>query len=795
MQLPIRTKLILAFLITVLLPLIGTGLYGNWTTSRTLQTQALDNAQADLHLRALQIEGYLKNVRENILFLSQIASLRALINGDPSSPEARAAVEADFMAFTATHPEIFQTRYLDQTGREIIRVEATETGITSLPIEALQNKSSRYYFAATMALKSGEVFVSPLDLNREHDALQIPYTPTIRYATPLFHYYGEAAGLVIINLYAAPFLSYAQTGPDDEAILALVDRDGYYLSHPDQGKLWGSLRDLDTGVNLAADYQEAWQAIRQTPAGVYAPPPKNWLEAVWEELLPVGLLPGLESLQNPRQVIVYQTVSPNGAGSPEWILEQEFQHTALFASIWTFRLTATLILLAASVIALLMAVSLARGLANPIVSLTREVRQFVKTRLGTGLQDREGSRAKVSSRDEIRELMGAFREMSTAIDSHLEQLTLLNRTGHHIAARLERPAVLEAACFAAEKLLPVRYLSISLGNEVIHTFGDLAWAVHRESTTVKAVLEAALRGADWRTAGLSPQEGPAGFLCCAPICVDGELGLIEIYGTDPGLGKPSSGDLLATLATQVSISLDNAVLYTRLERRKTELQTLVKQLITAQEEERRVVAYDIHDGLIQMLVGARLHLRNFEADREQASARAEAALQKGLDELGAAIVEARRVIEGLRPAMLDDLGLAATVQELAEETRASCQCELEFLIEPPNLRVPSMIETTAFRIAQEALTNTRKYAQTPRLRIALTLNRNCLAIEIQDWGRGFDPGRLSALVSPETRGVGLIGMQERARLVGGECVIESQPGKGTRVRAILPLDPQEPANG
>ena len=822
---PIRTKLILAFLITVLLPLIGTGLYGNWTTSRTLQTQALDNAQADLHLRALQIDGDLKNVRENILFLSQLATLQTLLNENSPSPETRAAVETDFVAFTVTHPDIFQTRYLDQTGMEIVRVEAAETGIRSLPAEELQNKSSRYYFTATMALKSGDVFVSPLDLNREHDALQMPYTPTIRYATPLFRRNGEAAGVVIINLYAAPFLHYTQTGPGQEAILALVDREGYYLSHPDPAQLWGSPRDLNTGANLSADVPEAWEAIEQTPAGVFTPPPQSWLAGVWEELLPVGLLPGLDSAQNPRRVIVYQTVSPHGEAGPQWILVQDFQHTTLFASIWAFRLTATLILFAAAITALVMAASLARGLANPITALTRDVRQFVQTRLGTGLPEPESAPAssqktgrdfrsfgerhfksawisnfgslasrkvgRIPPRDEIRELMGAFQEMSTVIDSHLEQLTLLNRAGHHIAARLERPAVLDAACFAAEKLLPVAYLSIRLGDEVIHTCGDPAWEVHRESKTVMAVLEAALQGADWRTAGLSSEEGPAGFLCCASLCVNGEIGLIEIYGPDPLLGKPSSGDLLATLATQISISLDNADLYARLQHRKTELQALVKQLITAQEEERRVVAYDIHDGLIQMLVGARLHLRNFEADRDQTPARAEAALQKGLDELGAAIVEARRVIEGLRPAMLDDLGLVTTLREIAEETRTSCQCELDFHVEPPTLRVPPLLEITAFRIAQEALTNVRKYAHTPRLHLALALEPDCLTVEVRDWGRGFDPARQAAPASPDARGMGLIGMQERARLVGGECVIESEPGKGTRVRAVLPLASQE----
>ncbi len=789
MRLRIRTQLILAFLVTVLLPLIGTGLYGNWITSQTLQTQALDNAQADLHLRALQIEGVLKNIRENVLFLSQLDSLATFINEDNYSLEAKQPVIRDFVSFSATHPEIFQTRYIDSSGMEVIRIEVSETGITTVSEPQLQNKSTRYYFAAVMALQNGEVFVSPVDLNREFDQLQIPYTPTIRYATPVFRADGERAGLVIINLYASPFLSLVQNNSAEGAVLYLLDQDGYYLSHPDVDKLWGNSRDLGTGVRFPEENMPAWELINQLASGVHSPPPDTWVEVVRDQLLPVSLLPGINTAEPPRSVFVFQRVPFNITSSPTWTLVEEIPHVSLFAPIWNFRLTAILILLLASIVSMVIAINLSRRLSNPIIRLTLEVRQFVQTRLGE--RNTVKTRIRDPQRNETQELMHAFQDMSSTIDSHLEQLAMLNRAGNYIAARLDRPAVLEASCYAIDRILPVKLISISLNNEVLQTCGDLAWSVHRESSSVATVLENAMEESDWRTVGLSAADGPPGFLCCTPICVDGVMGIIEIYGNDPILGKASSGDLLATLATQISISLDNADLYARLEKRKAELQTLVKQLINAQEEERKVVAYDIHDGLIQMLVGARLHLRNFEADREQAPERSESALQKGLDQLGAAVVEARRVIDGLRPAALDDLGLVTTLREIAEETQTACQCRLEFVVEPANLRVPAHIETTAFRIGQEALTNARKYAHSPRIRIVLSTKNDALLIEVQDWGLGFDQETLTTKSSQENRGMGLLGMQERARLVGGECTIESYPGKGTRIHAVLPFEFEE----
>ncbi len=788
----LRARLILAFLVTVLLPLIGTGLYGNWTTSHTLEAQALDNARADLRLRAQQIESYLSGVREDLLFLSQLDSLAALLACPEPCRRAASPTEAlnsnlqsDFAAFAATHLDVFQTRYLDATGMEAVRVDSTSSGLVIVPAHRLQNKADRYYFSATMQLTAGQVYISPVDLNREFGVIQAPHVPTIRYATPVFHPDGSRAGIVILNLYAEPFLRFARADAESDALLALADHSGWYLAHPDPAREWGGPKDLDTGAGAAVDYPLRWPVIAGGVSGVYAPPPENWWATLVEEVLPVGLFNSADS--DSRRVLVYETVWANTGSGPHWHLLRDEPRVHFFAAISLFRLTA------AALTALMMAVGLARSLTAPILSLTEDVRRFGQDRLARS--PTQSTQAPPGARDEIGELAAAFAEMSAAINHHLEQLSLLNRAGHHITARLERPAVLEASARASMTLLPAGYCAIQIDSEsgvtITHATGDSRWATHRSDPAVTALLNAAIADGEWRTAALpGDAHKPSGYLCAAPLCVSGRPGLIGLYGEDPMLADAASGNLLATLAVQISIALENAELYERLAERRAELQALVEQLINAQEEERRLVAYDIHDGLIQMLVGVRLQLGNALADRTRDPERAGTTLKKGLDELATAIAEARRVIEGLRPATLDDLGLVTALRQFAEESRAACDCQLKFTASPPDLRLPPLVEITAFRIAQEAITNARKYSSTPRLSVALTLADGALIVEVRDWGHGFD---LEAVAEgrpfgdAQGRGMGLTGMRERARLLGGECLIESTPGAGTSVRAVLPL--------
>lgn len=196
-----------------------------------------------------------------------------------------------------------------------------------------------------------------------------------------------------------------------------------------------------------------------------------------------------------------------------------------------------------------------------------------------------------------------------------------------------------------------------------------------------------------------------------------------------------------------------------------------------------MVAYDIHDGLLQYLVATRLLLRNYAALLEQNPEAARGVLKDGMEQLATAINEGRRIIEGMRPTLLDDLGLEAAIREMAQglARRAGWQFSLEMDLD--GAAIPPNVEITAFRIVQEALTNAYKYASGQRVEVSLGVKDDVLTISVRDWGEGFALDKIDA----DLGHVGLVAMQERARLAGGVCIISSNPGEGAQVFVRLPL--------
>lgn len=142
-----------------------------------------------------------------------------------------------------------------------------------------------------------------------------------------------------------------------------------------------------------------------------------------------------------------------------------------------------------------------------------------------------------------------------------------------------------------------------------------------------------------------------------------------------------------------------------LERKRSQEHRLIEKLIDAQEEERKLVAFDLHDGLIQQLVGARYYLTNC---REQWDVGGRENLKLGCDTLTEAIVEGQRIVEGLRPAVLDDLGLTAAMKEVVQSTTRGAGLELTLDIQSIPIGASKTVGVTVFRIAQEALNNIRE---------------------------------------------------------------------------------------
>jgi signal transduction histidine kinase len=215
----------------------------------------------------------------------------------------------------------------------------------------------------------------------------------------------------------------------------------------------------------------------------------------------------------------------------------------------------------------------------------------------------------------------------------------------------------------------------------------------------------------------------------------------------------------------------------------TRERNLLRRLIEIQERERQLVSYEIHDGLAQYLAGAIMHLEAWQNALGEHPGVGE--LREGMRLLHAAADEARRLIGGLRPPALDELGIVDAIESLVADARTEVP-EVRFSHDLPGPRLPPAVETTIFRIVQESLTNVRKHAQARSARVDLERHGDIVTLRVSDDGCGFDPA-----VVPEDR-FGLEGIRQRSRLMGGEPSIRSTPGRGTTIEVRLPI-PAEPA--
>ena len=228
----------------------------------------------------------------------------------------------------------------------------------------------------------------------------------------------------------------------------------------------------------------------------------------------------------------------------------------------------------------------------------------------------------------------------------------------------------------------------------------------------------------------------------------------------------------------------------RLVESERRLKDLVGKLVAAQEEERRRVAYEVHDGPTQVAIAAHQHLQAFADDHPSGSTVELGELDRALELAQRAVTEARYIIENLRPTALDDFGLAVAVRIRVEELEKE-GWEIGHEDALGEERLPDEIETALYRIAQEALTNVRKHARTTRARTRLTRLGSKVRLEVRDEGRGFDPSSASREGSSLGERVGLSCMRERVALLGGKLKITSRPGAGTSLVAEVPLPEPE----
>jgi len=207
-----------------------------------------------------------------------------------------------------------------------------------------------------------------------------------------------------------------------------------------------------------------------------------------------------------------------------------------------------------------------------------------------------------------------------------------------------------------------------------------------------------------------------------------------------------------------------------------QLKYLTSQLLTAQEDERRRIAHDIHDSLGSQLSAVKFKIEDFFNMMPGASESITSALQEVIN-------ESRRIQMDLHPSMLEDLGIAPTLAWFCREFEATYPLKIEQEVAIRESELPKSLKRAIYRISQEAFNNIAKHSQADQVRLSLQKNSNTIELIIQDNGRGFE-----VAVDTPRKGLGLSSMRERAEFSGGTFSIESAQGKGTVIRASWPLE-------
>jgi PAS domain S-box-containing protein len=370
---------------------------------------------------------------------------------------------------------------------------------------------------------------------------------------------------------------------------------------------------------------------------------------------------------------------------------------------------------------------------------------------------------------------------------------LLSRSGaevmRHIAETARELAGAEYAAIVIDEAHEIDLPKIIAAGVIIDQDGEISplWLAEKSLDYIKQHP-----GEVWRSSYLSLAEAGdsahrlavTGHMIGIPIVRDGSaIGAVFIGGA------PDREEFGVAAEAAVVALADYAAVAIHYQRQLKQQRSLTHSFVNLLEEERRSVAYDLHDGLTQQVMAANAFLDSYCYDMTIAGVPTPQNLDKGMVCLRNAVQECRRMVNGLRALTLDEVGLVCALQQLLDE-----QTEIAEWISSPliqnigDTRYNVELETAIFRVAQEAISNARKHSETGRLSMELNERRTdngskSLTLTVQDWGQGFDPDGVKTVYGH----LGLRSMQERTRLLEGIFSIDTSPGAGTKISAAFEL--------
>jgi len=456
--------------------------------------------------------------------------------------------------------------------------------------------------------------------------------------------------------------------------------------------------------------------------------------------------------------------------------EESEAFAVLGPSQFGFFTTAVLLLF----MALLLSRGLGRSVIEPVAQLSERAERLRQGDLDTPVTVEGDRELQILARslDEAREQLGSSLRELTALNEHLEEL-VADRTRELRASYEDLKLLYDVAGLCAEERRVSRFIPPVL-RRISQRFS--AHAVALVTTPpggpTKRYTHPERMSLPWLAPDATPPEGWQRV----ELVHHGEREGVLFFRW-PEAAEQSA---VEALSHELALSLDSAYQLRRTMIQDAQRKILVRRLLAAAEEERRRIARELHDEISQLLTAIQLSLEHV-GERPEELVRAEELLTRTQKEV-------HRVIHDLRPSLLDDLGLTAAVRWYAERYLEPEGIDVSLEVEE-DLDLPDEVEITAFRIYQEIITNILRHAKADHVSIELekrsgqaSLERrrgsapDRLMLAVEDDGVGFDAADLPG------GGAGLVGMRERADLVGGTIEIDSEPGLGTHVRLEIPLE-------
>lgn len=268
---------------------------------------------------------------------------------------------------------------------------------------------------------------------------------------------------------------------------------------------------------------------------------------------------------------------------------------------------------------------------------------------------------------------------------------------------------------------------------------------------------------------------------------DSLRGFFILFSREEHSLTPQEASLVSTVAAEIDISIDNAMLNELAMKRQKNIEKLLSQLIYAQEDERRRIASEIHDGTAQSLVAMLTKIQTSIELIKQNPEKAKSNLEEVKNVIVDNVKEIRQIIFDLRPSSLDDLGLISAIQVYVNRFKEEKKMNISFKSNVNHINLSPTISVSAFRIIQESLNNIARHSNADKVTIDIKFEEKVLKLDIVDNGEGFDleMAREKMVIGAS---FGITGMQERVSMLNGSFDIQTKPGKGTKISIKIPCD-------